>query len=294
MKRIGIVGLAAALFASISAYAQPAPDPTDLDADGVPGVASPGDAFAQIPEVYAVNPGGRLLIDRSHGEAGDVSGFMGFLQSQGWVVQELLTGPITAASLQGYRVLMVPTRTGSSILPFSPAEVTVIEAFVSDGNGLWGFHEYDRSPNGINSLSGPFGVTFRQDFVSDPTNNEGQTFWPTIRLLAIHSLTQGVASYGYYAGCCLAANAHATVVGMGDDDAMSANCLSFPPTLAAYESSGRAVCSGDITPLTSVYYPSRLRAEEELLLQNIANWLLGEPTTATRGSSWGAVKALFR
>jgi hypothetical protein len=65
--------------------------------------------------------------------------------------------------------------------------------------------------------------------------------------------------------------------------------------LATYEAGGRVVFAGDISPLVPSRYPEGLRDEEELLLQNIANWLaqLNEPTSATE-ASWGTLKRLYR
>jgi hypothetical protein len=177
---------------------------------------------------------------------------------------------------------------------FAPSEVAAVTGFVAGGGGLWLFHETLRDPSGINSVAAEFGVLFQNDYVRDPSNNEGQLFWPTIYLLAKHPITQGVASYGYYSGCCLIVGAPSAVIGMGDDDAYSAACPSFPPTLAAFEDVGRVVFSGDIVPLSEAYYPERLRDEEELLLQNIANWLLGPPPNGVESETWGKVKARFR
>lgn len=297
-KRRGLPGIlltvVAALLTARPAYGQPVPDPTDLDADGVPGVAGSPGPGSEVPEVVALTGTGNMLIDRSHGQDVDVSGFTDLLQSQGWVIEELQTGPVTDSTLSNSDVFLVPIRLSLSMLPFSAAEVAAVSAYVSNGGGLWLFHESDRDPTGINSLSSTFGVVFYQDFLRDPTNNEGQVFWPTIHLLQDHPVTQGVASYGYYSGCCLGVNPPAMTIGMGDDDAFSSNCPSFPPTLASYESSGRVVFSGDIAPLTAAYYPELLRDEEELLLQNIASWLLQKPPTATRATSWGGIKMLYR
>jgi hypothetical protein len=178
---------------------------------------------------------------------------------------------------------------------FTAAEVAAVTDFVSDGGGLWLFHEFERDPSGINSVSGAFGVQFYQDVVRDSSDNEGQVFWPTIHLLTEHPTTEGVASYGYYAGCCLSVALPSLAVGNGDDDTFSTNCPTFTPTLAAYEAGGRVVFAGDISPLVPSRYPEGLRDEEELLLQNIANWLaqLNEPTSATE-ASWGTLKRLYR
>ncbi len=279
--------------------AQPVPDPTDLDADGLPGVAEPPPGATQGPEVFALQGTARLLVDRTHHESFHVGGFTDFLVSQGWTVQSNTSSPITDELLDVYDVLIIPPSLYQGpypeVTPFTPAEQAAVNGFLASGGGLWLFHEYRQPATGINSLSITYGATFRNDMVVDSTHNEGRAFWPTIHTLASHPITQGVASYGYYAGSCLQVTAPAIIVGQGDDDASSSTCLSFPPTLAVYESGlGRVVFSGDSTPLHPSYYPENLRDEEELLLQNIANWLAGFPPTATEATSWGSIKALYR
>jgi hypothetical protein len=293
MKSSLLLSLVLILALTPSLWAQPMYDPTDLDADGHPGTATPPAGAATEPEVFALSGAANLLIDRSHEEDFDVSGFTSFLESQGWTVDEFSTGPISEAVLAQYSVLMVPVRLLYSIVPFSPEEVSAITNFVSSGGGLWVFNENQRDPTGVNSLANAFGVSFFSDLVFDPSNNEGQTFWPTIHLLQPHPIMDGVSSYGYYAGCCLSPGAPSAVVSTGDDDAYSSSCPLLPPTLGVYQGEGRVVFSGDITPLFPAYYPEGLRDEEELLLQNIANWLANLNPNATEASSWGSLKSLY-
>jgi hypothetical protein len=238
---------------------------------------------------------GSILIDRVHGGAFNVSGFMNFLASQGWVIAEHWSGPITSEVLSGYDILLVPTRTSfGPTNPYSPSEVAAVQAFLQSGEGLWMPHD-NKIPDGFNSLSQTLGVTFQSDYIRDPTNNEGELFWPTIYLLDPHPVTVGVDSYGVYLGDCLTATAPARLIGRADDDAYSLYCPAGtrPGTLAVWEGNGRAVFSSDITPLHPNYYPSLLRPEEQLLLQNTVNWLLGSTPTATSPTTWGAVKSVY-
>jgi hypothetical protein len=298
MRPLPAPSLAAALLLAflptIAPLAQPLPGPTDLDSDYAEGIAGPLPPGSEVPEVIALSSIGSLLVDRSHGEDFNVAGLTGFLQSEGWTIGALGTRPITESMLSGWDVFMVPVRLTAPILAFSSAEVASISNYLSQGGGLWLFHEFDQNPSGINSLSASFGVSFYQDRISDATNNEGHVLSPTIHLLEGHRITEGVSSYGYYAGCCLSVNPPGATIGRGDDDAFSSNCASYPATLAVYESTGRIVFSGDMTPLHPSYYPELLRSEEELLLQNIVNWLAQKPTTATGATSWGSIKALYR
>lgn len=210
------------------------------------------------------------------------------------MIAEHVTGPITAAVLAGVDILLVPTRnTVDPILPFSAAEVATLQSFVLSGKGLWVLDDNGNS-SGVNTLATAFGITFRGDYIQDPSDNEGLMIWPTIHLLEPHAITAGVASYGYYLGCCLWVDPPAEVIARADEDAYSQRCPvgSMPPVLAAYEAGGRAVFAGDITPLHPNYYPSLLRPEEQLLLQNIVNWLM-PPPTATTPVTWGRLKSIY-
>jgi hypothetical protein len=273
-------------------FAQPADDPSDLDQDGQPGVAlSPQDPG---PAASALVGSGALLIDRFHANDFDVSGFTNFLAANGWTVAEHTSRRIDEAALDTIDVLLVPGRLGASIFTFTASEVAAIQSFLARGGGLWVLHDAE-NPTGVNTLSTAFGVTFQYDYVRDPSNNEGYIFWPTIHLLSPHAITTNVETYGYYAGDCLAVTEPAQIVGRADEDSWSLFCPvgSMPPTLAVWEQQGRAVFAGDETPLHPSYYPNVLREEEEILLQNIANWLLGDRTNANAPGSWGRVKTRF-
>jgi hypothetical protein len=294
--RIQVLSIAVLLLAvGVPLCAQPMSDPTDLDFDGVPGVGSAPPGASMAPEVHALRGTGSILIDRTRGQDGDVSGFTDYVESQGWSVDTLQMGPVVEPDLTPYDIFLIPIVVAFPMPSFTPSEVLAITDFVASGGGLWLFHESTRDPTGINSVAEAFGVSYFEDFIRDPSDNEGQVFWPTIRLFTGHAITGGVSSYGFYGGCCLEVASPSVVAAMGDEDAYSSNCPTLPPTLATYESNGRVVFSGDMTPLVTTYYPERLRDEEELLLQNIANWLARlDESTATAASSWGTLKRLFR
>jgi hypothetical protein len=276
------------------AYSQTIIESEDPDLDGVPGIAEPpAEPFAPAPSILVGT--GSLLVDRSHGNNFPVDGFTGYLASQGWTIAQHTSGPITGAVLAGYDVLMVPTRDSAlPILPFSTAEVSAIIAFLASGNGLWTLSDIV-NPSGVNTLSEAFGVHFYADIITDSTDNEGQLFWPRIHQLSPHPVFHGVKSYGYYAGDCLSVTSPAEILGSADADAFSQFCPrgTMPPVLAGYQNTGRAIFAGDITTLAPEYFPSRLRPEEQMLLMNIANWLLGQPPTATSSESWGTIKAMY-
>lgn len=266
----------------------------DTDLDGEPGLAEPpAEPFAPAPSILVGT--GNLLIVRSHNNNFDVSGFTTFLASEGWVINQHLSGPVTDSVLAGHDVLMVPTRNSNDPTPpYTLAERAAIRAFLDAGHGMWVFNDIT-SPSGINTLAEEYGVSFQYDVVRDPSNNEGLLTWPTIHQLAAHPITSSVGSYGYYGGDCLIVSPPGEIVARADEDAYSVYCPegTRPPVLVVFETGGRAVFAGDITPLHPNWYPDMLRPEEQLLLQNIVNWLLGRTPTATLPSSWGSVKAAY-
>ncbi len=293
MRGLALVGVLAVLSLDTPCLGQGEPDPTDLDLDGVPGLAPPP-AIPQAAAPSVLVGTGQLLIDRSHNEAFDVSGLTSFLLSQGWVVAENYA-PITDSILTGQDILMIPTRSVfTTMTPFSAAEVSVIQGFLQGGKGLWVLHD-NLDPTSVNTLTQTFGISYLYDYVQDPTNNEGNPAAPTIHLLTPHAIVNGVESYGYYLGDCISVMQPASIVGRADEDSYSLYCLlgTQPPTLAVWQAGGRAVFSGDITPLHPNYYSVRLRPEEQLLLQNIANWLLGDSPTAVSPTTWGSVKSRY-
>lgn len=239
---------------------------------------------------------GSILIDRSHGGNDFVNGFTDDLASQGWVIAEHPSGggPVTASVLAGYDILMVTI----SWIPDAPMtawtseEVEAVRTFLYSGGGaLWMLH-HNRNPFSANSLAQAFGVNFKYDLVRDPTNNEGSDTHPTIHVLEQHPIFEGVSSYGYYGGDCVTAVAPVFIKARGDDDAYSLNCPvgTRPGTLAVMDFNGRAVFSGNNSPLSPARHAT-LRPEERLLLHNIANWLIQDATTAASPTTWGSVKA---
>ena len=273
LKRLSVVFLILLFlpFLPVSGYGQTPFELSDSDSDGVSGVIPPQKyPSLAIPKTLAP---GKMLVDRSHGQTFDVSGFTDYLESKSWTVDEA-TALITLDLLSGYDVFLIPY---TSII-FQISEIVAVRSYVQEGGGIWVFGEYEKDLSGSNSVASQFGVNFNYDMVYDPTDNEGWDVWPTIHLLEPHPITNGVSSFGYYAGCSLNVNNPEDVIGKGDDDAYASVYTSYPPVLSKVEyGNGRAVFSGDITPLNPSYYPSILRVEERLLLSNIVEWLEVSP-----------------
>jgi len=267
---------------------------TDLDQDAIDDGNRPSvlnfAAFPASPPIAA-----RLLVDRSHLGNFDVSGFTDHLTANGWIVGELVTGPVTTEALAGWDIYLIPVKTNAGLSSFSQEEVDAVAMFLKDGGGLWAFHDYRKDATGINSLTSRFGVSFHEDMVYDPTDNPGPGYEsiPLIQQISQHPITEGVDSFSYRAGCCLDVQSPAFVIAQGDDDAYSTNCSSIPPVLAVTTDTGRAVFCGDITPMHPSYFPEHLTGSEIQLLINIANWLAIAPV-ATEEMSWSTLKCLYR
>jgi len=264
----------------------------DADGDGAPDATVTARGRYVLPMI----PPASLLIDRAHGGDFDLGGLTDFLTSQGWTVDEL-TSPVTVEALAGYDVFLIPSKVGGlgefpSIDPYSPAESEAVLAFVEADHGLWCLSEYKRDPSGVNSVAGQFGVSFNDDVVLDPEYNvNGDPVWPLIQAIDFHPITEGVSSFGYYAGCCVGTESPAFAVATGSSYASSNNCFDYPPVLTVYQNGGRAVFCGDGTPL----YPGYETTEGNWqLIANIAEWLATGQVVGTESMSWGDVKSLYR
>ena len=234
----------------------------------------------------------KMIIDRSHGQTADVSGFASVLVSRGWEVfgdQVTEVVPLTADTLNTCNLLVV---TQPSTLDFSPDEIAAVEAYVQAGGGLWVL--YDEYGPAFNALPQAFGVNFNNDLVWDLTSDGTQyTEEPPIVVpasLQSHPLFAGVTDFVYMAGTSLSsfpATDPATppalpVVLTGSAAGYDDGFLfwSYPPVLAAGEVTrpdgtvgGRVLFIGDMTPLASTVYPT-LGTANKNLLDNIVAWVM--------------------
>ncbi len=262
---------------------------TDSNLDGIPDSNTNSSSGGSGITIQPAS----MLVDRAHGNSFNIGGLVSFLLGEGWTVDEL-NSPLTPEILQGYDVYLIPTSlgSGSSITPYTPDEAMAVLAFVEDGHGLWCFSEYSRNPSGVNSVAAQFGIDFKSGMIIDPVENiDGNQNWPLITMIESHPITEGVNSFGYYAGCCVGTTNPAVVVASGGANAASSECPNFPPVLAVYQNGGRAVFCGDITPL----YPNYDISDEHwLMLANTAEWLATYQTVATETMNWNGVKSLYR
>ena len=217
-----------------------------------------------------------ILIDRTHGQQFDEQGFSDHLRSLGWGRDYNYVSPITLDLLQDYDVFV----SMSCISGWLQSEIDAVVTYVHNGGGLWFAGDALPNPTYLafdNQLVSQFGVTLNGDEIYDTTNNEGDHLsWATIHTIETHPITNGVSSFGYYSGSSLNVDNQADIIATGDDDTYSSEGFytAYPPVLAAIEfGDGRVVVIGDATPWYPIYFQSRLREEERLLLVNTAEWL---------------------
>jgi hypothetical protein len=239
-----------------------------------------------------ITSSGKIAVDRSHGEDFDVSGFTNMLESQGWTVTELPSGPLTSVLLADQNVLLIPP---DLLTPFSDAEADSVAAWVAAGRGLWAIQEFGSDQGPMNAFASRFGVAYEAGIILDPVQNRGFPEWPNITDFAVHAIFDQVQAYGYYGGVCVTATSPAVVLAHASSAANSPTCGPAPGVMAtATIDHGRVVFTGDASPLHPSYFPDELDASEQRLLENIANYLRasGGPTAAAR-SSWARLKAMY-
>lgn len=150
------------------------------------------------------NPTAKILVDMTHGERielygtesniscsppynvlVDITSWADDMRGQGYAVDNITTGEITASALSGYNMLAIicPDNTTSGIENFTQAEADVIKAYVQKGGGLLligdnllgtgnvaqnytdeydAVYTYDIILNDLGDKTG-FNVTFRND-----------------------------------------------------------------------------------------------------------------------------------
>ena len=217
----------------------------------------------------------RMVIDRSHGQTVDLSGFTSVLV--GWeVVGDQLDEivPLTADVLNACNLLVVPQPVSSD---FTDAEVALVHSYVEAGGGLWVLYDADAPQPNFNKLPAAFGVTFNPGVVTDYDWNSDtyidQLLVSTPYDLVSHPLFAGVTAFSYYRGVSLNPGSSPVVVTATTTARVDGVPQSEPPLLAAADvGTGHVVFVGDATPLEPSVYPV-LDPETKQLLDNIVTWL---------------------
>ena len=130
-----------------------------------------------------VRPTRFVLFDSSHGNNGDLLNGSYLLLDQlltanGFVVDELTTGPINSTLLSHYDILVLM----DPEFDFSTSEITDIHNWVLGGGGLFAIPD-GGYPSTMNTLLAPYGVLLTRYSGGYGTTND----------IANHTITQGVA-----------------------------------------------------------------------------------------------------
>ena len=217
----------------------------------------------------------RMVIDRSHGQTVDLSGFTSVLV--GWeVVGDQLDEivPLTADVLNACNLLVVPQPVSSD---FTDAEVALVHSYVEAGGGLWVLYDADAPQPNFNKLPTVFGVTFNAGVVTDydwmSDGYSDQLLVSTPSNLTSHPLFVGVTAFTYYRGVSLDPGSLPVVVTGTSTAYVGGASQPYPPLFAAAEvGTGHVVFVGDATPLEPSTY-ALLDLETKQLLDNIVSWL---------------------
>jgi hypothetical protein len=234
----------------------------------------------------------KMVIDRSHGQQADVSGFAGVLVSKGWEV--ILDQRLTEQVLSDCSLLVV-TQPGTE---FTANEVAVVKSYVQNGGGLWVLYDAGLQP--LNALPAAFGVSFTGGLVESFHEN-GETFQtltiPVPSAFQSHPLfskPSGVLDFVYQKGTSLFSSAYPDssdpaadlqqifplVVTAGDANAYDdSTWVSNPVVLVAAEVGaghvlfmGDTSLVGDTTPPEPSAQATR-QAANGSLVDNILDWL---------------------
>ena len=172
-----------ALWLTAPAFAQapapPACHPTLAPSGGGQVADSSFDPAVGDP-AFAPGNGPRVAIDEAHfnfhTRLGRYAAFARLLTRDGFVLSSS-TGPSTAASLSGIRILVVANALpqshsgGAWILPvpaaFSSAEVVAIRDWVGEGGSLLLIADHMPFPGAVDSLATAFGIALSNGFATD-------------------------------------------------------------------------------------------------------------------------------
>jgi hypothetical protein len=178
-----------------------------------------------------------VYFDAYHGTSitGDhYTEWMNDLAGSGYTVVEY-NQPIDLVTLSGHQVLalFLPR------LPLSSAEIAAIDAFMQGGGRVVALGEYEDwggANTVLNLLVSAYGITLENDMVRDPTDNDGEDYWPLIYNFADHPMVQSIGTIALYAGSSLSLSGPAVPLASGDGDSYA--------TLAALEATGSAARDG--------------------------------------------------
>ncbi len=152
----------------------------------------------------------KVLFDRTKNEQagnadwvidGAYSNFANALRSNGFIVEEIRSGPIDSSKLQGYSVYVIP----EAQRPFTTSESSAIKQFVTEGGGLFLIADHGNSDRDNDGWDSPH---IYNEKLSSQTNYGIKFNYDTktkapITSLASTEINAGVTSIGVWAACTL-------------------------------------------------------------------------------------------
>jgi len=220
-----------------------------------------------------------ILFDESHDEriyldptdpnnheiAWGFSQWRDYLQSKGYKVDKNLNSPITLQLLEQYSVLVI----AMPRVAFTTDEIAAINAFVSQGGGLFVIGEYDiaaiwgpyrEDDYRMNAIIQYYGISF----------TTGCTSWDTITTINTHPVTTGISSYQVWDAGNLTVSSPAVWLAKGVDKFDPSKTII---TLAASNYGlGRVVVATDTNTFAD-WNGGMTTADDAKLAENIAEWL---------------------
>jgi hypothetical protein len=160
------------------------------------------------------------------------------LRGSGYTVDEY-NQPIGPASLNGYQVLGL----FDPEVPLDSAEIAAINAFMQAGGRVVALGEHDpfQLVNPVlNALSEAHGIIFNNDLVQDPTNNDGEDYYPLIYNFARRPPLWEIGTVALYSGCSLSLSGWAQPLATGDDDTSPPAAVAATREQVGEDSSGLA------------------------------------------------------
>jgi hypothetical protein len=240
------------------------------------------------------------------------------LEGEGYVVEDVKTGPITYDTLEIYDVVILPDLE----IELSSSEIAAFAEYLSSGGRLLIIGEWKGAhiPSTVSAVSRVAGIEFDNTIVYDPDNYVSSAQWPVIHEVdSTHAIGNGISNFAMYAGSSLVLTSEdARAIAWGDDNTYTQDPLIGPnepdwnvtdpegpeagdPIVLAvseYSVEGgktRLVCVGDsdlwktISWEWSGYDPIENYDNKQLLI-NIVNWL-AEPMPQEEGeeSEFGTI-----
>ena len=279
-------------------------------------IATPDYTSMKMPEAPVSTPhaaevkqaGGTVVIDYAHSnqfQLSEIQSLTDSLTQRGghFVLNSdptTLAGQLKSAS--SYVVI-------SPSLPFTPAELSLVEGFVGRGGRLAVFTDatrgvlsYDFLGNPVanlpdvvaaNPLLEPFGISVNSDYLYDLDHNEGNFRNVFMTISGKSVLTSGVARVAFYGVHSLETlSGSALLVGGGttlssSTDALPADQAEKGWPAAVISKDGNVLALGDFTFLSAPYDAV---ADNAVLISNIADFLL----SSSRGIALADYPFLFR